>query len=283
MPDDAAASHEISGGVPGGSRRLSSTTRLTLAVVVAVVLGGIALGVAFTNPAPQRNHPSASCGAGMPKLTVHGTGQATGTPDLLTVVVQVDASGPSATAALSSDNEKAGGVVAAFTTGGVEQKDIQTSGLSLQPQYVYPKGVPTLTGYQVTNSITATLRDIAKAGAAIDAVVGVAGDAVQIESIGFSASNPAVVQDQARARAATQAVLRARSLAEGAGSSLGPVCSVTDQSQASVSDLQGVTYAAAPNAAGSTVPIESGSQTQTAQVSIVYALEPLVRHAHRAR
>ena len=55
-----------------------------------------------------------------------------------------------------------------------------------------------MTGYQVSNSIVATLRDISKAGTTIDGVVGVAENAVQIESIGFSASNPNVVEDQAR-------------------------------------------------------------------------------------
>ena len=93
-----------------------------------------------------------SCGPGTPKLTVQGTGQATAKPDLLTVVVQVNTTGPSATSALASDNADADAVVAAFRSGGVESRDIQTANLSLQPQYAYPKGVPTLTGYQVANS-----------------------------------------------------------------------------------------------------------------------------------
>jgi hypothetical protein len=259
---------------------------LTLAVVVAVVavvLGGLALGVAAAKSTPSRQ-ASTSCGPGTPKLTVQGTGQAAATPDLVTVVVQVDTTGPSATSALASDNTEADAVVAAFTNGGVESRDIQTSGLSLQPQYAYPKGVPTITGYQVTNSITATLRDVAKAGTTIDAVVGVAGDAVQIESIGFSASNPSVVADLARARAATQAVLHATSLAKAAGRSLGPVCSLTDQSQIPNPDLNSAGFAAeAPTSNASEVPIESGSQTQSAQVSLVYALEPSSRHVHGGR
>ena len=138
MPDDSESSHGTQAGPPTTSRRLSGTSLLTLAVVVAVLLGGLALAVAFSNSTPSRSNRSASCGAGTPKLTVQGTGQATGTPDLLTIVVQVDTTGPSATAALAADNQEASGVVAAFTTGGVAQKDIQTSGLSLQPQYAYP-------------------------------------------------------------------------------------------------------------------------------------------------
>jgi uncharacterized protein YggE len=216
-----------------------------------------------------------SCGRTAPKLSVVGTGQATVSPDLLTVVVQVDAGGPSAAAALATDNADAARALSTLESGGVHAKDIATSNLSLQPQYAYPKGVPTLTGYEVDNSITATVRDISKSGAIIDAVVGSAGNALQIESIGFSSADPSIGQDRARASAAAQAEAHARALAHAAGRSLGPVCSLTDRSQVVE---RGFDQLAAPTAAGdangSEVPISSGQQTQTAQVSLVYGLEP---------
>jgi hypothetical protein len=277
MPDDdRATSHDVPGAP---ARRLSGASVLTLAIVVALALGGVALWLGVDHSTPS-GHASTACGPGVPKLTAQGTGQATATPDLLTVVVQVDTTGPSATAALASDNADAGAAVASFRAGGVESRDIQTADLSLQPQYAYPKGVPTLTGYQVTNSITATLRDISKAGTTIDGVVGVAGNAVQIESIGFSASNPNGVEDRARARATTVAVARAQVLARAAGRSLGPVCSMTDQSEIANSDApDDALKEAAPASANLEVPIESGSQTQYAQISLVYALEPSGHHA----
>jgi uncharacterized protein len=252
------------------------------AVMGAVVLvGGLVVGRASGAATPAAAAPpAANCGSTVPKLTVQGTGQATGTPNLLTVVVQVDASGASATAALAADNTKASAAVAALKFGGVEGKDIQTSGLSLQPQYAYPKGVPTVTGYQVTNTITATLRQISKSGAILDGVVGVAGNAVQIESVSFSLTNPGAVADLARSRAAAQAVQHAKALARAAGQSLGPVCSLTDQSQLlspGQSDAGFSSQASASPAVN--VPIESGSEAQSAQVSLVYALEPIVpRH-----
>jgi hypothetical protein len=245
-----------------------------VAVGLAVVVAGVALGltVARSDPAGSRQ---ASCGPTAPKLSVVGTGQATVTPDLLTVVVQVDAAGPSAVAALATDNTEAARAMSTFEVGGVQAKDIATSGLSLAPQYVYPKGVPTLTGYEVDNTITATLGDIAKSGSIIDAVVGSAGDALQIESIGFSSADPSIGQDRARASAAAQAEAHARALAHAAGRSLGPVCTLTDQSAAVE---PGFDQLAVPSAAGDAnaaeVPISSGQQTQTAQVSLVYALGP---------
>jgi uncharacterized protein len=262
-------------GVRAGGR---AGQRVVMGAVV--LLGGLVVGLVSgaTTPAGAA-HPAASCGPTVPKLTVQGTGQATGTPDLLTVVVQVDASGASATAALAADNTKAGAAVAALKFGGVEGKDIQTSGLSLQPQYAYPKGVPTVTGYQVTNTITATLRQISKSGAILDGVVGVAGNAVQIESVGFSLANPAAVEDLARSRAAVQAVLHAKALASTAGRSLGPVCSLTDQSPlfSPGPDNAGLAFQASAGPAAN-VPIESGSEAQSAQVSLVYALEPMPPH-----
>ena len=95
---------------------------------------------------------------------------------------------------------------------GAQASDIQTSDLSVQPQYVYQKGIPMVSGYQVDNTITATLLDIATSGAVIDAVVGAAGNAAQIESLSFSTRVTGVVEARARARATTQAVVHARGI-----------------------------------------------------------------------
>ena len=134
-----------------------------------------------------------------------------------------------------------------------------------------------MTGYQVVNAITATLHDIARSGSVIDAVVGAAGNAAQIESLSFSSRDTDALEAQARARATTQAVVHARALARAAGRSLGPVCSLTDQTQVPALDQgsNGPTFASAGVASAPDVPIESGSQTQSAQVALVYALAPL--------
>jgi uncharacterized protein len=274
MPDDSEERRDVPGPVPAAAgRRPSRSSLLVGLVAVAVVVAGVALGLTLSRADPGARQ--ASCGPTAPKLSVVGTGQATVSPDLLTVVVQVDAGGPSAAAALVTDNADAARALSTFESGGVQAKDIATSNLSLQAQYAYPKGVPTLTGYEVDNSITATVQDISKSGAIIDAVVGSAGNALQIESIGFSSVDPSIGQDRARASAAAQAEAHARALAHAAGRSLGPVCSLTDQSQAAE---PGFEQLAAPTAAGDAnaaeVPISSGQQTQTAQVSLVYALEP---------
>ena len=273
MPDDSEERRDVQGPVPAeGGRRRSRSSLLVGAVGLAVVVAGVALGLTLSRADPGARQ--ASCGPTAPKLSVVGTGQATVSPDLLTVVVQVDAGGPSAAAALAADNADAARALSTFEGGGVQAKDVATSGLSLQPQYVYPKGVPALTGYEVDNTVTATLRDISKSGALIDAVVGSVGNALQIESIGFSSADPSIGQNRARASAAVQAHAHARAMARAAGRSLGPVCTVTDQSQALEPGFDQLALPSAGNTSAAQVPISAGQQTQTAQVSLVYALEP---------
>jgi uncharacterized protein YggE len=257
------------------SPRVLGAKVLTALVVVALLVGGAALGLAISKGSGA-SQAAITCNSSTPKLTVQGTGQATRTPDVLIAVLAVNITAPTAQAALSQDNDKALAVVAALAGGGVARKDIQTTGLSLQPQYSYPKGVQTVTGYQVSNTVTATVNQSPAAGATIDAVVAAGGNAVTINSLSYSFRNPQVVEDIARASAVHQAVSHARAMALAAGRRLGPVCSLTDQTQSpppyefgsvALSGSAGqTTSGAAP------VPLEAGSQSESDQVTMVYAL-----------
>jgi hypothetical protein len=239
-----------------------------------LVVGGTALGLALTDAGASPPAPTApGCGAAAPSLTVQGTGQASAAPDVLTAVFAFNTTAGSSASALNQNNTTVNRALFALAGNGVAQRDVQTTGLSLQPQYAYPNGVPTLTGYQVTNSVTATLRDTKTAGAAIDAVVNATGNAAQIQSLTFSFGDPAIVQDKARAEAVHQAVAHAGAMAAAAGRRLGRVCSLTDNTQPSVFPAnQGLGFKASGTAQPSPVPVEPGAQVETDQVTMVYAL-----------
>ena len=158
---------------------------------------------------------------------MQGTGNASATPDLLTVSVDIDVTEPSAQASLVDDNSKAAAVIAALKQGGVAAKDIQTSDVSIQPNYSL---TGTITGYEMTNTLTAQLHDFSTAGSVIDAVAAAAGNAARIDSLTFSIQDPRQIEDRARNDAVHQAVSHARSMAAAAGERLGPVCSLTDDS-----------------------------------------------------
>jgi uncharacterized protein YggE len=272
VPEDLNAEVQAP-AAESGRARTKVGRRVTVGVAVsALLVGGAGLGLAVSQSGASTIHP-VTCSGTTPKLTVQGTGQANGTPDVLTLVLQVNATGGSATAALSDDNAKVGAAVLALLAGGVAKQDIQTTGLTLQTQYAYPKGVPTITGYQVANTVTAAMHDVAKAGTAIDDVVGATGNAAQINSLTFSFDNPAQVEDQARASAVRQAVSHAHAMAEAAGRKLGPVCSLTDNTQPQLFEPEfGAGTPEASSANLGAVPIESGTQAETDQVTLVYAL-----------
>ncbi|MDA8183623.1 MAG: SIMPL domain-containing protein [Acidimicrobiales bacterium] len=247
----------------------------------AVALGAVALAAGSTLAACSSQASAAaappSCSAGSPKLTLQGNGLASAPPNLLTVVVEVDVTKPSASSALADDNAKTAALSAALVHGGVASKDIQTSGLSIQPQYNYPHGVQTLTGYSVSNTVTAKIHDLATAGSVVDSLGAAAGNAVRIDALSFSVQDPRSLQDQARADAVKQAVSHAQAMATAAGERLGPVCSITDD--ASVPNVvHAPAYGYNGIAAGSlaapsaSVPLSPGTEQQSASVTMVYSL-----------
>jgi uncharacterized protein YggE len=83
------------------------------------------------------------------------------------------------------------------------------------------------------------------------------------------------VEDLARARAVTQAVTHAKAMAGAAGRALGPVCSLRDQTQVQAPEpFPGNAILGATSAASGAVPvpIEAGSQSESDQITLVYAL-----------
>ncbi|HVC71626.1 MAG TPA: SIMPL domain-containing protein [Acidimicrobiales bacterium] len=241
-------------------------------VVVAMMTAGVLAAACSSSPKPAAAKPS--CGGSSSKLTVQGTGLASGKPDLLTVSVGINVTDPTAKAALADNNAKATAVIDALGLSGSAAKDVQTSDVTIDPQYNL-KGV--ITGYQVSNNLTAKLRNFTTAGSVIDALAAAAGNAIRLDSIAFSVQDTRPLEDQARNDAVHQAVSHAQAMAQSAGERLGPVCSLTDQSQ--IQNFSGSFRAAdqaqgAPLASASAIPLAPGSQQETAQVTMVYSLLP---------
>jgi hypothetical protein len=101
------------------------------------------------------------------------------------------------------------------------------------------------------------------------------GNATRINSLDFSVADTRGLEDRARTDAVHQAVAHARSMAVAAGEQLGPVCSLTDRSQTeNYNEPFAAGLPSATSNAPAAVPLEAGSQQETAQVSMVYALLP---------
>src|SRR4051794_36152059 len=145
-----------------------------------------------------------------PVLTVSGTGHARVAPDQATVRLGVLAQGATAREAQAQVNRSAQGVLDAIRRAGIPPERIQTTGLSLNPQYAQgrPDQGPRITGYQASNTVTVLVEDLSKVGPVIDA--GLTSGANNLDGVDFGLRK----DDAARATALTDAVRSARVKAE---------------------------------------------------------------------
>jgi uncharacterized protein len=151
---------------------------------------------------------------------------------------------------------------------GIEDKCIQTSQLSVYPQFDN-QGCKVV-GYQVSNIVTVTIKDVKKAGPVIDAAAGVAGDAIRIQSLGFGLSDSCEPLKRARIRAVEDARAQAEQYAAAAGVKVGPLRTITSTSSFNTPIIyQNVARVAS---ADSGVPLEAGSAQVIAEVDLIFDL-----------
>jgi hypothetical protein len=214
--------------------------------------------------------PAAAPGGQQQGIVAHGEGKVTGIPDTVTLVLGAQTQSASARDALTQNNAKTGAIIAMLKAKGVAAKDVQTSDLSISPMYgsSFPGGTDSrITGYQVSNMVTATMHDVSASGAVIDAAADAAGNDVRVQNLSFSIADDGALRAQARTAAVTQAKEKAKQLADAAGVSLGPLLSITEGS----STPPPMPYAAQAKALND-VPVEPGSQQLLITVDLVYAV-----------
>ena len=251
-------------------RARPALTALSLTAVAALAFAGCAKD----EPKPAGAAPAAtvSTDSSRPSIAARGVGLVKGTPDTLRVVLGVETRSASARDALAQNNDKANALVNTLKGKGVEAKDIQTSQLSINP--TYDDRGQRITGYQVTNTVTATLHDIAGAGGLIDAAAGAVGDAVRVQSIGFSIDDDSALKAEARTQAVHLAQLQAEQMAKAAGVRLGAIRLISEVPAGGPTPVynqydsvaKGATAGAAP------APIEPGQQELSLTVDVVWDL-----------
>lgn len=235
-------------------------TVVLLALTAAVLTGcagePVAAAAATTGPA-----------APAPGITSRGTGTVSGTPDTVTVVLGVQTRDGSARGALDANNARAAALIEVLKGAGVAAADLQTSQLSILPTYDPSNGQ--VTGYEVTNQLTATLHDVGAAGGLIDAVGTATGDDVRVQQLSFAIDDDSAARAQARADAVRQAMAQATQLAEAADVALGPIVSITEVAAEPPSPFRVDTA----QAEAASVPIEPGTQEITVVVEVVHGID----------
>lgn len=165
-------------------------------------------------------------------IWVNGQGKVTAVPDIATLRLGIQAQAASVADAQAQAASAMDKVMTALTSNGVAKKDIQTQNFNITKLTRYDAKTQTevVIGYQVTNTVTAKIRDIAKAGVIIDDVAAAGGDLTRIDGINFSIEDPSAYYIEARKLAVADAKAKANQLADLAGVTLGNATYITESS-----------------------------------------------------
>jgi uncharacterized protein YggE len=190
----------------------------------ALALASLLLaGTAFAQTAPVAAPMTPSDGT---LLSISAQAEARRVPDVATLSAGVVTQAADANAAMRANATQMDKVMAAIKAAGIAERDIRTSGISLNPQYKYVENQsPTITGYQASNTVDLKVRDVARLGKVLDALV--ASGANQVNGPNFEIDQPEPVYDQARRDALQKAQARAEMYAKALGLKVRRIVSIS--------------------------------------------------------
>jgi uncharacterized protein YggE len=234
----------------------------------------VAVAALLLASAPPAAWAQTSAGAGDPAfaattLTLSAYGEARIAPDMATITLGVDTTGPTAAQAMRDNAGRMTRVVADLKSAGVESRDLQTSNLSLSPQYANEENRPArLTGYQASNQLAVRVMDLTRLGAVADAVVGAGANT--ISAIDFGLANPVSAENTARIAAVKALEDKASLYAQAVGYRINRLVNLSE----------GGGYAASPPrpmglmrmAASAPTPVEAGEMNVRVDITGIFEL-----------
>ena len=209
-----------------------------------------------------------------PAISVSGEASVSVAPDLAQVEGGVTSEAKTAREASDANNAAMGKVLLALKGAGIEEKDYQTSRLSLQPQYAQATqgrtGVPQIAGYRASNRVTIKVRDVTKVANVIDTLVGAGAN--EVGGINFIVTQISKALDEARAKAVADARRKAEIYAKAAGVTLGEPLSITEEGAAPPAVFRSkMAVGAAGNAP---TPVAPGEELLSITVNVSWAIKP---------
>jgi uncharacterized protein YggE len=205
------------------------------------------------------------------RLDIAATGEVTRVPDIARINAGVVTQAPSATAAISQNAQRMQSVRSALRRAGIADRDIQTSQISLNPDYRYVENQPPqLTGYRASNEVSVRFRDIANTGRILDALV--AQGANQINGPMLELDRPEEALDEARTAALRTAQARAELYARAMGKRVRRILSVSEAGTSPQPILRTFDVAEQSSARAVT-KIDPGEQRIAVTLSVSFELE----------
>jgi hypothetical protein len=229
-----------------------------------VLAAAVAATVLLAAPAlAQSDFPSA--------ISVTGEATVSVPPDLAQVDAGVTSEAKTAREASDTNNAAMGKVLLALKGANIDEKDYQTSRLSLQPQYATSAmtrgiGPTSVVGFHASNRVTVRVRDVSKVAGVIDTLVGAGAN--DIGGINFTVSQPSKLLDDARERAVDDARRKAEIYAKAAGVSLGAPLGISEEGS------PGPVFRSKMAAPMAATPIAQGEETLSVRVNVSWAIKP---------
>ena len=236
------------------------------ALVAAVMLGAAALPSAAAAQQSTINQTIAGT-----RLDVNATGEVTRVPDVAIISAGVVSRSTTATGALQDSANRMSRVLAALKRAGIEDSDIQTSNVSLNPEYRYVENQPPqLVGYTASNTVTVRFRDVRNSGKILDALV--AQGSNQINGPTLTVDKPENALDEARTKAIAIGRARAELYARSLGLRVVRVVSVNESGGSYPVPPPMPMYARADMAQAKT-SIEPGEQKLQVNLAMTFELQ----------
>ncbi|MBN9332636.1 SIMPL domain-containing protein [Devosia sp.] len=208
-------------------------------------------------------------------ITIEGRGEVRAVPDMAQINSGVTTQGATAREALDAHTAAMADLIAALKDAGIETRDIRTSGFSVNPNYVYSDArdengyilPPKINGYQVSNSVSVTVRALEELGTILDKSVNVGANT--INGVSFSVADPSELYNQARKAAFADARSKAELYAAAAGAKLGDLEAISESQN--INNPMPM-YARAELASAAPVPVEAGEMTFEIGVNVQWEL-----------
>lgn len=239
------------------------TLFVSVILLVAVALSACGPATIVANPAPPQR-----------TMNVNGVGMVMLKPDIAYINIGVHSDMPTASEAVTANNDQTQQVVDALKKFGVDAKDIRTTNFSIYPntQYDQQTGKQTSTTYVVDNTVYVTVHKLDTLGDLLDATV--KAGANSINSIQFDVQDKSAAIKQARDEAVKDARAQAQELATASGVSLGDLQNVSfyDSVPSPITDAYGK-GGGGGNAVAAPVPVSAGQLTITVTVNMVYEIK----------
>lgn len=205
---------------------------LVLALVIIAARQPASAGTALGASGDSRLAAAAAQSGGpTPGILAGGDATVKALPDIAILTIGATTQARTAAEAQTALSDKIAKVLQRAKDLKIVEKDTKSSGYTIYPQYQSgPDKAPTIAGYQATQSVTFTLRDVNAVGKALDAFV--QGDAATNVQVRFALDDPKPKQIEALKLAIEDARAKAKVMADAAGVRLGKMLAVGESSNA---------------------------------------------------